>query len=90
MASVSVDPGRPLYLQLLDVLRAELSGMRPERLRSFSTRFVAITQLGAKIHCEGTVAELFEAGGEARARIALSAKDENGETKLSGEAIVAI
>lgn len=62
----------------------------PDRLRSFSTRFVAITQLGAKIQCQGTVAELFEVGGENRARLALSAKDENGEIKLAGEAIVAI
>ena len=63
---------------------------RPDRLRSFSTRFVAITQLGAKIHCEGTVAELFEADGETRARLALTAKDEAGDIKLSGEAVVAI
>jgi acyl dehydratase len=62
----------------------------PDRLRGFSTRFVAITQLGAEIVCEGRVAELLETKGERRARIALTAKDEAGETKLSGEAIVAI
>ncbi len=64
--------------------------VRPDRLRSFSTRFVAITQLGAKIHCEGTVAELLEADGETRARLALTAKDEAGDIKLSGEAVVAL
>ncbi len=62
----------------------------PDRLRAFSTRFVAITQLGAEIHCEGRVAELIEEKGERRARLALTAKDGAGETKLSGEAIVAI
>jgi len=62
----------------------------PAALRRFSNRFVAITQLGAKITCEGTVADLFEEGGERRARIVLSAADENGEVKLAGEAIVAI
>jgi acyl dehydratase len=62
----------------------------PDRLRSFSTRFVAITQLGAEIACEGTVAELLEADGERRARLALTAKDEKGEIKLAGEAIIAL
>ena len=62
----------------------------PDRLRSFSTRFVAITQLGATIRCEGTVAELLEAEGEQRARLALTARDEAGEVKLSGEAVVAL
>lgn len=62
----------------------------PSRIRSFSTRFAAITQLGAKLTCEGTVAELFEQGGEKRARLALTTKDETGEIKLAGEAIIAL
>ena len=37
---------------------------RRQRLRSFSTRFVAITQLGARLTCEGHVAELVEHNGE--------------------------
>ena len=62
----------------------------PSRIRSFSTRFAAITQLGAKLTCEGTVAELFEQGGEKRARLALTTKDETGEIKFAGEAIIAL
>lgn len=62
----------------------------PSRIRSFSTRFAAITQLGAKLTCEATVAELFEQGGEKRARLALTTKDETGEIKLAGEAIIAL
>jgi acyl dehydratase len=62
----------------------------PDKLRSFSTRFVAITQLGAKLTCDGTVTELFETDGEQRARLALTAKDETGEVKLAGEAVVAL
>jgi acyl dehydratase len=62
----------------------------PDRLRAFSTRFVAITRVGAAIRCEGTVAELYEAEGERRARLALTAKDETGDLKLAGEAIVAL
>ncbi|WP_205502180.1 MaoC family dehydratase [Rhodopseudomonas sp. BR0G17] len=62
----------------------------PGRIRSFSTRFAAITQLGAEITCEGQVTELIEAGGERRARLALTARDQTGEIKLAGEAIVAL
>ena len=64
--------------------------VQPSRIRTFSTRFVAITQLGAKLTCEGTVAELLEHKGEKRVRLALTTKDESGEVKLAGEAIVAL
>jgi acyl dehydratase len=70
--------------------QALTNAVPPDKLRSFSTRFVAITQLGAKLTCEGTVTELFEADGEQRARLALTAKDETGEVKLAGEAVVAL
>lgn len=62
----------------------------PPRLRSFSTRFVAITQLGAELTCEGHVAELVEQDGERCAKLALTTKDQNGELKLAGEAIIKI
>jgi len=70
--------------------QALTDAVRPDRLRSFSTRFVAITELGAKIRCEGTIAELFESDGEKRARLTLTAKDETGDVKLSGEAVIAL
>ena len=60
------------------------------RLRNFSTRFVAITQLGAKLTCEGTVTELFSEAGERRARLALTTRDDRGEIKLEGSAVVAL
>jgi acyl dehydratase len=62
----------------------------PPCLRSFSTRFVAITQLGAELTCEGHVAELVEQDGERCAKLALTTKDQNGEVKLAGEAIIKI
>ena len=62
----------------------------PARLRTYSTRFVAITQVGARLTCEGTVTELFSEAGERRARLALTAKDEHGELKLDGNAVVAL
>ena len=70
--------------------QALTDAVNPSRIRSFSTRFAAITQLGAKLTCEGTVTELFEHNGEKRARLALSTKDQNGEVKLAGEAIIAL
>jgi len=62
----------------------------PQRLRAFSTRFVAITQLGARLTCEGHVSELLEHNGERCAKLALTTKDENGEVKLTGEAVIAL
>lgn len=62
----------------------------PSQLRSFATRFVAITQLGAQLTCEGTVTELFAEDGERRARLALTTRDDRGEVKLEGSAIVAL
>jgi acyl dehydratase len=62
----------------------------PSKLRSFSTRFVAITQLGAKLTCEGTVTELFAEDGERRARLSLTTTDDRGEVKLEGSAIIAL
>lgn len=62
----------------------------PSRIRSFATRFVAITQLGATLTCEGTVTELFAENGERRARLALTTRDDRGEVKLEGSAVVAL
>jgi len=70
--------------------QALTDAVEPSRIRSFSTRFAAITQLGAKLICEGTVTELFEEKGEKRAKLALTTKDQNGEVKLAGEAIIAL
>jgi acyl dehydratase len=70
--------------------QALTDAVAPSRIRSFSTRFAAITQLGAKLTCEGTVAELLEHNGEKRARLALTTRDQTGEIKLAGEAIIAL
>jgi acyl dehydratase len=60
------------------------------RIRSWSVRFTAITPLYATVHCRGEVAEVFEAAGERRARLAIGAWTDQGLQTLSGEAIVAI
>ena len=61
-----------------------------QSLRQFGVRFVAITQVGDRISCRGTVVEKFEAGGEKRLRLDLSTVDADGQLKLSGDAVVAL
>lgn len=70
--------------------QALTDAVSPAAIRSFSTRFAAITQLGNRLTCEGAITEIFEADGERRAKLALTAKDEQGETKLAGEAVIAL
>lgn len=70
--------------------QAVTDAVPPGALRSFSTRFTAVTQLGAQLTCEGRVAEVFRHDGEERARVALTAADETGEVKLAGEVILAL
>ena len=62
----------------------------PPRLRTFATRFVAITKLGASLTCEGHVSEFVEHNGERCAKLALTTRDQNGDVKLTGEAVFAI
>lgn len=62
----------------------------PERLRSFGARFVSMTQVHDLITCSGEVTETFEADGERRARIAVTATAQDGRRTLIGEAVVAL
>jgi acyl dehydratase len=59
-------------------------------LRSFDVRFAAIVHVGDRISCSGRVVEKLEAGGEKRVRLQLSAADQTGDVKISGEAVVAL
>lgn len=58
-------------------------------LRAFGVRFVAITHVGDSVTCDGEVTEIFDADGERRARLALTSRNQHGETKLTGEAVIA-
>ncbi len=60
------------------------------RLRSFSVRFVGLTQLQHQLTCSGTVVELLEQAGERVARVELQVTNQYGESKLQGEALVAL
>ena len=70
--------------------QAVTDAFAPASLRSLKTRFASVTQLGARITCEGRIAELLDHDGERRARISLTATDETGSVKLSGEAVMAL
>jgi acyl dehydratase len=59
-------------------------------LRGYTVRFAAITQVGDSITCSGTVLEKFEQDGERRVRLQVSTVNQDGEVKLTGEALVAL
>ena len=58
-------------------------------IRSLDIRFAAITQVGETITCSGKVTEKFEHDGERLARLQVSTANQDGVTKLTGEALVA-
>jgi acyl dehydratase len=61
-----------------------------QSLRQFGVRFVALTHVGDRVGCRGTVVEKFESDGERRVRLELSTVDADGRVKLSGDAVVAL
>jgi acyl dehydratase len=68
-----------------------LTNWRPQsKLRKFSTRFAAITQLHDVITCTGKVVELLEEEGEQRVRLEIAAINASGDHTLIGEALVAL
>lgn len=60
------------------------------RLRQFNVRFLGITHLGNAITCRGRVVELVERKGERCARVEISSSDQTGQTKIVGEAFIAL
>ncbi len=59
-----------------------------QAIRSFSVRFAAITHVGDEIACTGKVVEKDEA--TRTVRVALQTRNQAGETKLSGDALIAL
>lgn len=59
-------------------------------LRKFSVRFLGITHLGNAITCTGRVVEKFERDGEKLVRVEIGTANQYGETKIAGEALVAL
>ena len=63
-----------------------VTGWVPQRaVRALGTRFVAITHVGDRITCSGSVVEKL---ADRQVRLALTAQDQSGAVKLAGDAIV--
>jgi len=69
---------------------AVTDAVSPDRLRSLSTRFAGITNLGDILTCSGIASDPFEENGEMRASIDLEIKDQVGGVKLAGRAVYAL
>ena len=60
------------------------------RLRRFDVRFQGITHLGNAMRCSGRVVEKLEANGESCVRVEVHSINQYGQTKIAGEALVAL
>jgi hypothetical protein len=59
-------------------------------LRRFDVRFLGITHLGHAMRCAGRVVEKLEYAGERCLRIDVQSANQFGQTKIIGEALVAL
>ena len=77
-------------LSMAYLSRAVLGFVPQSQVRSYGVRFSAITQVGDAVVCKGKVVEKFEADGEKRVKLALTAENQKGVVTLQGEAVVAL
>lgn len=59
-------------------------------IQSFETRFLATTRIGDAITCEGRITGKFTEGEAQCVRVQLTARDQRGELKTEGEAVVTL
>ena len=68
-----------------------VTAWRPQsKLRRFDVRFGAITHLGNAPVLNGKVLEIVEQDGERRARVFVEMRNQFSESKIQGEALVAL
>ncbi|MBV4522145.1 MaoC family dehydratase [Pseudomonas sp. SWRI74] len=60
------------------------------QLREFGVRFLGITHLGHQITCTGTVVERFDVDGEQRIKVEVRTTNQYGDTKIVGDAVIAL
>ncbi|WP_077046164.1 MaoC family dehydratase [Pseudomonas sp. KK4] len=60
------------------------------QLREFGVRFLGITHLGHQITCTSTVVDRFEVEGEQRIKVEVRTTNQYGETKIVGDAVIAL
>ena len=68
-----------------------LTGWAPQsQLRRFDVRFQGITHLGHIMQCGGRVVEKLDVNGERCVRIEVQSTNQFGQTRIAGEALVAL
>jgi acyl dehydratase len=68
-----------------------VTGWAPQSaLRKLDARFQGITHLGNTVRCTGSVVEKLEHNGERCVRIELQSANQFGQTKIVGEALIAL
>ncbi|KDP86098.1 MaoC family dehydratase [Cupriavidus basilensis] len=68
-----------------------LTGWAPQsQLRRFDVRFQGITHLGHIMQCGGRVVEKLDINGERCVRIEVQSTNQFGQTRIAGEALVAL
>ena len=68
-----------------------LTGWAPQsQLRRFDVRFQGITHLGHAMRCSGRIVEKLEVDGERCVRIELQSSNQYGQTRIVGDALVAL
>jgi acyl dehydratase len=60
------------------------------QLRRFDVRFQGITYLGNAMQCSGRVVEKLEVNGESCVRVELHSANQFGQTKIVGDALIAL
>ncbi|MEJ8856585.1 MaoC family dehydratase [Variovorax robiniae] len=60
------------------------------QIRNFGVRFTGITHLGHIVTCTGKVTETFAHDGERRARLEIQTTNQYGDTRILGDAVVAL
>ncbi len=68
-----------------------LTGWAPvSALRRFDVRFQGITHLGNAIRCTGRIVGKLEEAGERRVRVEVVTANQYGQTKIVGDAVIAL
>lgn len=68
-----------------------LTGWVPQSaIRQYGVRFASITDVKDKITCSGKIVEKYEKDGEQLIRMEVTAANQDGDIKLSGQAVIAL
>jgi len=72
------------------LLRAVTALAPPHCIKEYKVRFVGITQVHDRLQCSARVADIGDQAGQPTVRLDLECKNEAGETKVVGHAVISI